>query len=341
LEYKTEVLPVTDPEALKKAAEFIRNGELVAIPTETVYGLAANAADTTAVSRIFTVKGRPQDNPLIVHIASVDDIPDIAREIPDFAKTLFEKYSPGPLTIVLPKSQIIPDVTSGGLDTVGVRIPDIAAVRELIKLAGCPLAAPSANLSGKPSPTTARHVFDDLNGKIPLILDGGICAVGLESTVISVSEDVINILRPGKITVEDLSAYTDVKISNGVLESLSGTQKPESPGQKYKHYAPKADITVIDGDINAFLRFFNENADDDTYALMFDGDPDGIINSNRRINYGKDPTEQMSKLFAVLRDLDERGVKKVFARCPEKDGTGLAVYNRLIRAAGFRIINLQ
>jgi L-threonylcarbamoyladenylate synthase len=327
----TKILSADSPEALSEAAKLIKAGEVVAIPTETVYGLAANAFDEAAVKRIFEVKGRPQDNPLIVHTYGIDGVSEIAENIPDLAKKLFEVFSPGPLTIVLPKKNTVPDITSGGLKTVGVRIPDNANVRELIKHCGVPLSAPSANISGKPSPTTAAHVYDDLSGKIPLILDGGVCKVGLESTVISITEGSINILRPGKITAEKLSRFGNVIIDKGVTESVSEMKKPSSPGMKYKHYAPKCDITIVDGSLDDFIRYFNKNADEETYALMFDND---IFDIKNRINYG-----DSSGLFSLLRELDNMNIKKVFAVCPQKNDEGLAVYNRLIRAAGYKIVD--
>jgi L-threonylcarbamoyladenylate synthase len=326
----TEILPASSPEAQKKAAALIKSGEVVAIPTETVYGLAANAFDEAAVKKIFEVKGRPQDNPLIVHLHSIDAITEVAKEVPLLAKRLFSAFSPGPLTIVLPKKKEIPYTTSGGLETVGVRIPDNANVRELIKLCGFPLSAPSANISGKPSPTTASHVYDDLQGKIPLILDGGECRVGLESTVISLDGDNIKILRPGKITAKMLSEYGEVTIDKGVIESVSDMKTASSPGMKYKHYAPECDIIIVDGSLNEFTRYFNKNADQKTYALMFDED---VFDIKNRINYGDE-----SYFYSLLRELDKKGIKKVFARCPKKD-VQLALYNRLIRAAGYKIVD--
>jgi L-threonylcarbamoyladenylate synthase len=331
-------MSVSDHTAIEKGAKLIKSGALVAIPTETVYGLAANALDEQAVKHIFSVKGRPQDNPLIVHTYDINNIVDIAAEIPPLARKLFEVFSPGPLTIVLPKNKNIPSVTSGGLDTVGIRIPAIPAVRELIKLAGVPLAAPSANLSGLPSPTTADHVYSDLNGKIPLILDGGACNVGVESTVITVTgAQRVNILRPGAVTAEKLFEYCEVTVDSGVTEGMTDDITPASPGMKYKHYAPKADITLIEGDLSGFVRYFSSHADNDTYALLFDNDKiSSAIPENRQIFYGSNGAEQAARLFAVLRQMDETGIKKVYARCPEKTGEGLAVYNRLLRAAGFK-----
>jgi L-threonylcarbamoyladenylate synthase len=325
----TRILSADSPGAIAEAAEIIKSGGVVAIPTETVYGLATNAFDEAAVKKIFEVKGRPQDNPLIVHVHSIEAVAEVAKEVPLLAKKLFSSFSPGPLTIVLAKKNEVPYVTSGGLETVGVRIPDNNNVRELIRLCGVPLSAPSANISGKPSPTTAAHVYDDLQGKIPLILDGGVCRVGLESTVISIEGGSIKILRPGKITEKMLSEYGEVTIDKGVTESVSEMKKPTSPGMKYKHYAPECDITIIDGSLDEFVGYFNKNADEKTFALMFDDD---IFDIKNRINYGED-----SKFFSLLRELDKTGIKKVFARCPKK-GVQLALYNRLIRAAGYKIV---
>jgi L-threonylcarbamoyladenylate synthase len=336
--FNTKILPITAPNALDEAAKLILSGELVAIPTETVYGLAANAFDEKAVKNIFEVKGRPSDNPLIIHTYGISSIEEIAQNIPEKARKLYETFSPGPLTIVLPKSPAIPSVTSGGLDTVGVRIPDIYEVRELIKICKVPIAAPSANLSGLPSPTSAAHVYNDLNGKIPLILDGGDCKIGLESTVITLENDDIIILRPGGITMEQLSKFGNVIIGKGIAETLCENDIAVSPGMKYKHYAPKASITVVDGELSFFHKIFDENADDESYALMFDDDYSNIKN---RINFGKTPSDQAANLFKILRELDERNIKKVFARCPETKDEGLAVYNRLIRAAAFNIISAK
>jgi L-threonylcarbamoyladenylate synthase len=326
----TRILSADSQTALTEAAKLIKSGEVVAIPTETVYGLAANAFDEKAVKRIFEVKGRPQDNPLIVHVHSIEAVAEVAKEVPLLAERLFSAFSPGPLTIVLPKKKEVPYATSGGLETVGVRIPDNENVRELIRLCGVPLSAPSANISGRPSPTTASHVYDDLQGKILLILDGGECRVGLESTVISLDGNNIKILRPGKITAQMLSEYGEVTIDKGVIESVSDIKKAASPGMKYKHYAPECDIIIVDGSLDNFTRYFNKNADENTYALMFDDD---IFDTKNRINYGDE-----SKLFSLLRELDKMGIKKVYARCPQKD-VQLALYNRLIRAAGYKIIN--
>ena len=330
----------TDDESLKYAASLLREGKVVGIPTETVYGLGANALDETAVADIFKAKGRPQDNPLIVHIADISKLEELAYGIPKLALKCAESFWPGPLTMILKKRGIIPDTTSGGLDTVGIRMPSNKYARKIIEYAGVPIAAPSANLSGSPSPTTAMHVFKDMNGRIPAIVDGGMSAVGVESTVISFENDGIRILRPGFISREDLLEICEnVIIDKGVLEQLSPETIVRSPGMKYRHYSPKADVTIIDAELEKFRAFVKENCDKDTVCLVFD-DKDCEGFNTRYINYGNDSKQQARMLFDALRELDEIGAKKAYARCPEKSGVGLAVYNRLLRAAAFQVIKL-
>ncbi|MDE6150151.1 MAG: threonylcarbamoyl-AMP synthase, partial [Ruminococcus sp.] len=237
MNYHTEVLDNSE-QSLLKAAEFLKNGEVVGIPTETVYGLAANAFNEEAVKRIFIAKGRPSDNPLIVHISDFEMIKGLVKEIPELAIRCAEKFWPGPLTMIMPKTDKIPMITSGGLDTVGIRMPSHKIATSIIDKCGFPLAAPSANLSGSPSPTTAKHVFDDMNGRIPCIIDGGFSAVGVESTVISFENNGIRLLRPGFVSVEDLKEITEnVFIDEGVLHMLQKDAVAASPGMKYKHYS--------------------------------------------------------------------------------------------------------
>ena len=333
---ETKVLKPTK-ENIRYCAELIKSGDVVGMPTETVYGLAANAYDESAVKKIFMAKKRPADNPLIVHIADISMLKELTTSIPETAIAVCEKFWPGPLTVILPKSDRIPLITSGGLNTVGIRFPSNKVARELINECGLPLAAPSANLSGSPSPTTAKHVFDDLNGSIPAILNGGSCSVGVESTVISFENDIIRLLRPGKISVDDLkTAASDVIIDKGVFEIISNDTKVKSPGMKYKHYSPKADITLVDGSIEFFEKYVNEHNSIDTYALIFDGD--NISKDIKSIKYGINSEQQAERIFAVLREVDKIGANKVFARCPSKEGIGLAVYNRMLRAAGFKVV---
>ena len=330
----------TDEQSINEAVELLKSGEVVGIPTETVYGLGANALDEAAVRKIFAAKGRPADNPLIVHISHFEMIKPLVTEIPPLANKCAELFWPGPLTMIMPKSGIIPDVTSGGLDTVGIRMPSHKAARDIIDKCGFPIAAPSANLSGSPSPTTAEHVFKDMNGRIPAIVDGGFSAVGVESTVIIFESNAIRILRPGFISAEDLSEVTDeIIIDKGVTEQLGQGTAARSPGMKYKHYAPKADVTIIDGSLEAFRRYVSERSGNETVLMVFEAsDAEGL--GIRFIEYGGDSEAQANRLFDVLRSLDDIKAKKVFARCPEKTGVGLAVYNRLLRAAGFKVVKL-
>lgn len=336
----TVILSTAD-EDITLAAKLINDGEVVGMPTETVYGLGADATNEDAVRKIFAAKNRPCDNPLIVHISKLEMITDIASAIPDMVYTLAEKFWPGPLTMIMPKSESIPMVTSGGLDTVGIRFPSHNVALALIDKCGKPLAAPSANLSGSPSPTTAQRVFQDMNGRIPAIIDGGECEVGVESTVISFDADgTIRILRPGKISYEDFLTVTDkVVIDDGVLAQLTPDAVVMSPGMKYKHYSPKANVIIIDGTAEAFAEYVRNNSDKDTYCLLFDDSE--AVDDIKYLTYGQTSVEQAHLLFERLREFDEIGAKTVYARCPQKDGVGLAVYNRILRSAGFNVIKLS
>ena len=336
--FDTKLLSPT-PENISYCARLIKCGEIVGMPTETVYGLAANAFDESAVRKIFAAKGRPADNPLIVHISDIDMIKTLSTDIPELAWKLAESFWPGPLTMVLPKTNKIPTVTSGGLDTVGIRMPKSPVARELIRACMLPLAAPSANISGRPSTTSALHVLNDLNGLIPAVLDGGECEVGVESTVISFESDGVRILRPGIITADELmSVAHNVFIDNGVLNEVSSDIKAASPGMKYKHYSPKAKVVLVDGSLESFIEYAKENASEDTFLMCFDGDE--IPDDFNAVYYGKNSREQANRLFKVLRELDELNAKTVFARVPEKSGEGLAVYNRILRAAAFEIVRV-
>lgn len=340
---KTEIYKITDEtdERLKEVGKILADGGLVAIPTETVYGLAANAFDSEAVRKIFVAKGRPSDNPLIVHISEISQWNELVTEIPEKAMKLAEAYWPGPLTIILKKSDKIPMATSGNLDTVAVRMPSHPIARAIISAAGVPLAAPSANTSGKPSPTTAGHVIDDINGKIEAIVDSGKCSVGVESTVITLVGDVPKLLRPGGITPEMLTAVLgEIEIDDAVYNKLAEGQTAASPGMKYKHYSPEADVVILKGEFEKFREFVEEHKTERTIALCFEGEDKKL--SVDCVTYGKenDPSSQAEAIFDALREVDEKGAKQVFARFPEKDGVGLAVFNRLIRAAAFNIIEL-
>lgn len=340
---KTLLLSNTE-ENILAAAEILRSGGLVGMPTETVYGLAADALNGSAVARIFKAKGRPMDNPLIVHIANFSDIErfGLVREIPEAARVLAELFWPGPLTMIMKRSKIIPDEVSAGLDTVAIRLPSHPTARALINAADTPLAAPSANLSGSPSPTTAAHVMKDMDGRIEAVLDGGACEVGLESTVITLAEGVPRVLRPGGVTVEMLrEAIGEVEIDPAVLHQLARGQKASSPGMKYKHYAPKANVILLRGSDEKFISYINSRASQGVAALCCDEDIPKLNVKAFSLGSRGDYSEQAHRLFDLLRKLDEGGeVSTVYGRLPETDGVGLAVYNRLIRAAGFEVIEL-
>lgn len=322
---------------IAEAGKMIAEGKLVAFPTETVYGLGANALNEEAVRNIYLAKGRPSDNPLIVHIAEKEDIVPLVKEVTPKAKALIDAFFPAPLTIILNKSDKVGKVVSGGLDTVAVRMPKNEIARNLIKASGCPIAAPSANTSGLPSPTRVKYVIDDMMGKIDGIIDGGDCEYGVESTVITLATDVPTLLRPGAITKEMIEAVIgEITVAPAVLEGMKNDEVAASPGMKYKHYAPKAKVVIVNADKKEYERFVN--AQKGAFALCFDDDEVTIP----KVTFGRenDDLSQAKDLFDALRELDEMGAKKVYARIPHKDGVGMAVYNRLIRAAAFDIIDL-
>lgn len=328
------------PEDISQAASILKDDGIVAIPTETVYGLAGNALKGSCVKKIYQAKGRPSDNPLIVHISDFSQWAPLVRAIPESALSLAEKFWPGPLTIILPKSDIIPDEICGGLDTVAVRMPSHETARAIITECGFPLAAPSANTSGRPSPTSAGHVKADLDGRIDAIVDAGECSVGIESTVISLATDVPRLLRPGGITPQMLiDVLGEIVIDDAVYNKLDEGVTPASPGTKYKHYSPAAGVILVKSSYEKYIAYARENADETTALLCFEGEE---ISDMKCVTYGKkdDPLSQAKYIFDALRRLDEIGAKKVFARFPENDGVGLAVFNRLIRAAGFNVIEI-
>ena len=338
---KTIFFENTDENSIEKVGEILRGGGLAAIPTETVYGLAANALNGNAVKRIFEAKGRPSDNPLIVHISDFSQIYELVKEVPKEAEALRDAFWPGPLTIILPKSDIIPNEVSAGLSTVAIRLPSHPVARAIIDAAKVPLAAPSANVSGKPSPTSAKHVFDDLNGKVEAIIDGGLCDVGVESTVITLATNPPRLLRPGGITLEQLRAVLgEVEVDDAVINPLKEGAQAASPGMKYKHYSPKADVYVIDGNKDAFISYINENADENTIVLCYNEEEESIKCGKLLIGKEFDYSTQAHLLFDALRKCDELNAKKVYAHIPKKEGVSLAVYNRLMRAAGFKVINV-
>jgi L-threonylcarbamoyladenylate synthase len=334
------ILLSDNEEQLSIAAGLIRKGEIVGIPTETVYGLGADASNEEAVKKVFAAKGRPADNPLIVHLADFSQAPEYTASIPYLAWKLAERFCPGPLTMVLPKNEKIPMITSGGLDTVGIRVPSHPVMHRIIELSGRPIAAPSANTSGYPSPTSAEHVMRDMNGRIAAVVDGGASEFGVESTVISIeSEDRVRILRPGCVTREMLLELCgEVIIDHAILHELEAGQKAASPGMKYKHYSPKADIIMVEGSLRDFTEYAGRNMTSGTYCLIFDGDEEDF--PYRYLTYGRNSSEQAHWLFQRLRELDDIGAEKVYVRAPSPEGVGLAVYNRLIRAAGFEVIRI-
>lgn len=341
---KTELLYARDEtagQAIHRAAEILKSGGLVAMPTETVYGLAASAFSPNAVKKIFEAKGRPGDNPLIVHIAAPEELDTVARAVSEQALRCMRAFWPGPFTAVVPKSDRIPACVSGGLDTVAVRMPDHPVARAVIQAAGVPLAAPSANRSGSPSPTTAQHVIDDMQGRIDAILVSGDCAVGVESTVVSFACSPPRLLRPGGVTAEQLRELVpDLVIDPAVTERLAEGAKAASPGMKYKHYAPRAEVVLAVGSTQAFTDYCKQNADRYQLALCFDEDLPSLTIPALSLGPKADYAKQAERLFARLRELDDRGVERVVVHAPDKKGVGLAVYNRLVRAAGFQVITL-
>ena len=338
---QTQVLPVNE-QSIALAARLLQQGELVALPTETVYGIAADARNGKAVRKIFAAKGRPQDNPLIVHICGMQMLEGIVAEVPPRARKLAAAFWPRPLTMVMPRGEEVSDVTCAGLDTVGVRMPSHPVVQAVIRASGVAFAAPSANLSGKPSPTNAQDTLADMDGRLPLILDGGESAVGVESTVVSVTGEHPVLLRPGYITKEQMETVLgeEVLVSPAILEKLKEGEVARSPGMKYKHYAPKAQVTILQGDFAAYRQYVAQHAGPGVWALCFDGE--GAQLPVPYIEYGRDHdgAAQAHHLFTALRELDRNGAQVVYARCPEQDGVSMAVYNRLIRAAAFRVVNV-
>lgn len=330
-----------DEVGIAQAAQELQAGQVVGIPTETVYGLAANALDEAAVQRIFAAKGRPQDNPLIVHISSLDMLEKVVDAVPAKAYRLAEAFWPGPLTMVLPTAAGIAPSVTAGLGTVGVRLPVHPAARAVIRAAGVPLAAPSANKSGSPSPTTAQHVLQDMQGKIRYVLDGGACPVGVESTVLTLVGEPM-VLRPGFVTAAEIAEILGQPVGTVGGDAYTGSNStPPSPGMKYKHYAPNAEITIIDSELNEYIAYLAKLTDvTNTFALCFEGEE--ALLDIPCVTYGKadDAPSQAAALFAALRRLDALGAKTVYARRPAQDGVGLAVRNRLLRAASFREIKL-
>jgi len=338
----TTIIKLPDQDAIRQAASRIQSGDIVGFPTETVYGLGANAKNADAVRRIFQAKGRPQDNPLIVHIATIQDMYLYGEQINEKAILLAEKFWPGPLTIVVKSAPCIAKEVTCGLDTVGLRCPQNEIARAFIAACGLPIAAPSANRSGRPSPTTAQHVLEDMNGKIPLILDGGPCTVGVESTVISMVDDMPLLLRPGIISREAIEEIIGpIAISPAIEAQLPDDSQVQSPGMKYRHYAPNCPLYIIAGEAKDVLSYIRNQATDTTGILCFDGE-EKLFNRGHIISLGDANNAHVlsQRLFSALRQFDDKQVTQIYARLCRCDGEFLGVYNRMLKASGFSRIDV-
>ena len=340
---KTQLLSAQQPATPAIAARLIRQGELVAIPTETVYGLGANGLDEDAVAKIFEAKGRPQDNPLILHIADPDQMSLFCRDVPQQAYALAKAFWPGPLTMVLPARDCVPRRTTGGLTTVAVRCPDNPVTREIIRLSQVPIAAPSANISGKPSTTTAQHVLHDHDGKIAAIVDGGPCRVGLESTIVDLTEDRPRLLRPGGITPEQLIAVLgDLVVDKAVTAQISKDEVVKAPGMKYRHYAPEEPVVIVAGSREKAAAYIRSHFVPGDRVLCFEEELP-LYEGCDPLAYGRegDVSTLSAGLFAALRELDDPAIHQVYARCPIGGGLAYAVQNRLKKAAAFQIVDAE
>ncbi|MCI8832029.1 MAG: threonylcarbamoyl-AMP synthase [Lachnospiraceae bacterium] len=350
---ETKRIQILDPQKVKdeelaEAAGILRKGGLVAFPTETVYGLGANGLDEEAAKKIYAAKGRPSDNPLIAHISAPEELEALAAEIPCFAKRLMELYWPGPLTMVFKKKEIVPYGTTGGLDTVAVRMPSDPIARALIRLAGVPVAAPSANRSGRPSPTTADHVWQDMAGRIEMIIDGGPVGIGVESTIVDVTGPVPVILRPGAITMEMVrDALGQVEIDPAIVGPIKEGVRPKAPGMKYRHYAPKARMTLVEGEMEQVVRAINRLARE----ALKQGERVGIICTDetrfcypagmiRSVGIRAREETVAHNLYAVLREFDDLEADVIFSESFPDDQIGQAIMNRLSKAAGYHIIKV-
>ena len=340
--YKISGDSAADEAALERAAAIIRDGGLVGMPTETVYGLGASALSEDAAVKVYAAKGRPSDNPLIVHVAFPAEAEAIAHTS-DLYYAFAERFMPGPLTVILPKKNTVPAGVTGGLDTVAVRCPAHPVAHELIRRAGVPIAAPSANRSGCPSPTTAEHVLRDMDGRIEMILDGGPCEIGLESTVIRLTADGCEILRPGAVTEFMLAEVAgSVSVAKAVIDPALAGDKPLSPGMKYKHYSPNAEVVLVDGDEVRFEEYIRSRITASEAVVAADSLAKRFDFCNR-LSFGKtaNAEEESRALFSVLREADDKGYTRVYIQLPPPEGGYLALYNRLIRAAGGRIVHIK
>lgn len=331
-----------DIDILNDASKILKSGGLVVFPTETVYGLGGDGTNDEAAKKIYAAKGRPSDNPLIIHISSPQDAEKYAVTNETYYK-LAKAFMPGPLTVILPKKDTIPFSVTGGLDSVAVRCPSHPIASKLIEYSKIPIAAPSANLSGKPSPTCARHVIDDLNGRVDMIIDGGSCEIGLESTIIKLEGDIATLLRPGAITADALMCVcSHVEIAPAVLEQLKENERPLSPGMKYRHYAPSVPLVLIDGERDNVLKFLKYEQETKECAILCYHEELSLLQNKNVIDIGgaDDLETQAQILFTALRDADDLGADVIYAHLPSKKGIGLALYNRMIRAAAHTVIKV-
>ena len=343
----TKIFKITpdsiDAQAIESCAEIIKKGGLVAFPTETVYGLGADATDSDAAQKIYAAKGRPSDNPLIIHIAEPSDAERYAHTSELYYK-LAKAFMPGPLTVILKKKDIIPSSVTGGLDTVAVRCPSHEIARALIKSADVAITAPSANISGSPSPTTGTHVISDMSGRIDAIIDGGSSEIGLESTIVKLEGDTAIMLRPGAITADALGCVCEkVEIAAAVTELLGENERPLSPGMKYKHYAPTSPLILLEGDASAVEEFLVRAQKNENCAILCYSEEKQLLDSKNLIDVGarEDLATQAQTLFAALRETNSMGVDVIYAHLPTQSGLGLALYNRLIRAAAHTVKHID
>jgi len=350
---ETRVIPVNREKLQEKdvaeAAELLRRGELVAFPTETVYGLGGDALLPDAARRIYAAKGRPSDNPLIVHIAETEALNALAEEVPEEARALAERFWPGPMTMILRKREIVPDATTGGLGTVAIRMPSDPVAAMLIRESGVYIAAPSANASGRPSPTRAEHVYEDLKGRIPMILDGGPVPIGLESTIVDLTGGTPLILRPGYITIEQLrEVLPDVAFDPAVVGHMrSDATVARAPGMRYRHYAPKGELTIFTGELKRVVARVQAEAE----AKLAEGYRVAVLASEetkecyrgltvRSVGDREEEASVAAHLFDTLREFDRMGAEYIFGECFPEEGVGQAVMNRLVKAAGYRVISV-
>jgi len=336
-----------DPELLKKAGECIRNGGLVVFPTETVYGLGGDARNPESSKRIYAAKGRPSDNPLIVHICELKEAEPLAAELPDAFYALAETYWPGPLTMIVRKSDLVPKETTGGLDTVAIRMPSHRIAAELIRSAGVSIAAPSANVSGRPSPTRASHVIEDLDGRVDMIIDGGEVGIGVESTIVDLSRGVPEVLRPGAVTREMLEEVCGRVAEDATMMAGGGAGAPRAPGMRYRHYAPKGVMTIVEGDPKAAAAYIDEQirksaaAGERVGVLCTEETKDGysadlVLSAGRR----GDEAEAAHRLYAILREFDDAGITRIYAESFSREGIGQALMNRMLKAAGYEVVKV-